>query len=210
MKTLVFVGTPKRKGDSMALVNETLKYLDGEVEVINVFDHLDIKPCMACGYCDKKPGCSIKDGFQDILEKIYNADAYIIASPMWFGNITGPMLSFFSRLQTISSGIIYRKDTKQTWDKAGIFLMPTGSRWHSMGKAVETTVEFVFDHLNAFCLDFVYANNTNILPAKDNQQAIYKCKIASERLNQWYKDKKEGRYYKYGYTSYNHIKPDVK
>lgn len=210
MKTLVFVGTPKRNGDSMALVNETLKYLDGDVEIINVFDHLDKKPCMACGYCDKNPGCAIKDGFEKILQRIEEADAYIIASPMWFGNITGPMLSFFSRLQTISSGIIYRKDTKQTWTKAGIFLMPTGSRWHSMGKAVETTVEFVFDHLNAFALDFVYANYTNVLPAKDNEQAMYKCKIAAERLNQWYKDKSEGRYFKYGYTSYNHIKPEVK
>lgn len=208
MKTVVFVGSPKRNGNTMSLVNEMVKYLDGEVEIINVFDHLDKKPCMDCGYCKKKTGCAIKDGFSEIIEKIQQADCYVVASPMWFGSISGPMLSFFSRLQTISCGLIFRKDIISKWEKAGVFIMTTGAKWHSMAKSVENTAEFIFDHMDAQILDFIYANVTDKLPAAKNQQAIYKSKIAAEKLNKWYKDKTEGRYYKYGYSSENRIRID--
>lgn len=34
MKTLIISGSPRKNGDSMTLVNEMIKYLDGEVRII--------------------------------------------------------------------------------------------------------------------------------------------------------------------------------
>ncbi|HAO61705.1 MAG TPA: hypothetical protein DCQ90_07260 [Erysipelotrichaceae bacterium] len=114
-------------------------------------------------------------------------------------------MSFFSRLQTISCGLIFRKDTVSNWDKAGVFIMTTGSKWHSMAKSVETTVEFVFSHLDAGIVDFIYASKTDVLPAKQNRQALTRCEMAAKRLNQWYADKQEGKFYKYLYHSANYL-----
>lgn len=205
MKVIVFAGSPNRKGHTMALVDEFVRHVEGEVEIINVFDPLNVKPCIDCGYCRNKPGCTIKDGFPEILDRIQSADAYVIASPMWFGTITGPLLTFFSRLQTISCGLIFRKDTFSKWDKAGVFIMTTGSKWHSMAKSVETTVEFVFSHLDAGIIDFIYASKTDVLPAKQNRQALTRCEMVAKKLNQWYADKQSGRFYKYLYQSVNYL-----
>lgn len=205
MKLLVFVGSPNKTGHTMSLVNEFIKNVKADIEIINVFDYLDVKSCTDCGYCKYKAGCSIDDKFTSILEKIIEADSYVIASPMWFGTISGQMLSFFSRLQTISTGILFRKDIKSKWEKAGLFIMTTGSKWHSMAKSVETTVEFVFAHMDAQIVDFIYANKTDVLPARNNLQALARCKLAAERLNKWFDDKQEGRFYKYLYSSANYL-----
>ncbi|MGL5042896.1 MAG: flavodoxin family protein [Culicoidibacterales bacterium] len=208
MKTLIFVGSPKKRGHTMALVNKVMETLSGEIEVINVFNHLDISPCTDCGYCTKKSGCSIDDDFNQILEKIAAADAYIIATPMWFGSISGPLLSFFSRLQTISCGLIFRKDVFHKWDKAAILLATSGASWHSMMKPVETTAEFMFSHLDAMTLDFVYATQTDVVPAKENPQAMKRCELAAQKLNQWYEDKSKGGFYQYGYSSVNYLRAE--
>jgi len=208
MKLIVFNGSPHKKGETMTLVNELIQHVEVETEVINVFDHLDIKPCVDCGYCVKHPGCAIKDGFNEIMEQIEQADAFIIATPMWFGTISGPMMAFFSRLQTISTGLIFRKDIQHTWEKIGIFMMTTGAKWHSMAKSVETTAEFLFSHLDAGILDFIYATDTDRFPTAENEQVKVRCKLTADRLNQWFKDKEEGRYYKYGYSSVNYVRDE--
>lgn len=206
MKSIIFVGSPKRHGHTMALVEEVSKYIEGDVEIINVFDYQHIKSCIDCGYCTRKPGCSIKDGFEEILKKINEADAFVIAAPMWLGNLPGPLLTFFSRLQTISCGLIFRKDITHQWDKAGLFIMTTGAKWHSMSKAVETSIEFIFSHLDAGICDFIYATDTDHVPAKLNIQALKRCELSALRINQWYKDKTSGRFYKYFYSSVNYLK----
>jgi len=208
MKTMIFVGSPHPQGETMALVNEFIRHIHGEVELINVFDMRNIKPCNDCGYCMHKQGCSINDGFGEILERIQLADAFVIASPMWFGTVSGPLLSFFSRLQTISCGIIFRKDLVHKWDKAGVFMMTTGAKWHSMGKSVETTIEFVFSHLDAGIVDFIYSTKTDVLPAHKNMQALTRSRLAAERINQWYTDKEAKKFYKYFYNSVNYLPID--
>ena len=206
MKTIIFVGSPKRDGHTMTLVKEVMKYIQGDVEVINAFDYGHIKPCIDCGYCTRKPGCSIKDGFDEILKKIEEADAYIIAAPMWLGGLPGPLLSLFSRLQTVSCGLIFRKDIVHKWDKAGLFLMTTGAKWHSMSKAVETNVEFIFSHMDAGICDFIYSTDTDHIATHNNIQALKRCELAAHRINQWYQDKNSGKFYKYFYSSVNYLK----
>lgn len=206
MKTMIFVGSPNKDGNTMAMVNEVCKTLKGDIEIINVFDHLDVRPCVDCAYCHKHYGCIYKDAFTDILERSFDVDCFIVATPMWFGNVSGPMMSFFSRLQTITSGHIYRKDLQHHFDKAGVLLISSGEKWHSMMKTIETTSEFIFNHFDALILDAVYANATDRVKACDSIQDRIKCKRAAEALNQWYDDKMSGKYFKYGYGSENYVR----
>lgn len=206
MKTMIFVGSPNRNGHTMALVNELCKHLQGSYEIINVFDYLAVKPCIDCGYCHTNYGCIYHDEFSDILERSFAADCFVVASPMWFGNVSGPMMSFFSRLQTITSGHIYRRDLKHKFDKAGVFLMCGEEKWHSMAKTMETTAEFIFNHFDALILDTVYAQAVNQVAAGEALQDVVKCKRAAAALNTWYADKMSNSYYKYGYASENYVR----
>lgn len=206
MKTMIFVGSPHKEGNTIRLVKEFCKHLNGEIEIINIFDYLHIKPCIDCAYCHKNYGCVYHDEFSDILERSFDVDCFVVACPMWFGNVPGPMMNFFSRLQTITSGHIYRKDLVHKFDKAGVFLMSSDEKWHNMAKTMETTVEFIFNHFDALILDVVYAQGCDRVKAGESKQDKIKCERAAKDLNQWYEDKMSGKFYKYGYASENYVR----
>lgn len=206
MKTMIFIGSPNKNGNTLKLVNSFIEHLEGEYEIINVFDYLHVKPCIDCGFCHKNYGCVFKDEFSDILERSFDVDCFVVATPMWFNNVSGPMMSFFSRLQTITSGHIYRKDRIHRFDKAGVFIMSSGEKWHNMTKTIETTAEFIFNHFDALLLDSVMATGTNKVKASHSKHDLIKCKRAADALNCWYEDKHTGLYYRYGYASENYIR----
>ncbi len=205
MKTLVIQGSPKKQGQTQQMVDHFVKHLDGEVEIIRVFDQKPVHPCMDCKQCESKDYCAQKDYFVAILDKIEKADCIVLASPMWFGNVSGTLMSFLSRLQVLDNGYRVRKDRQHRWDKCAFLLMSTGAKWNSMAKSVEATIEFYTKAIDALLLDCVYANKTDALSAKDNEYVTQKCEYAAKLANAWYKDKQSGNYYHYGYSSSNYL-----
>jgi multimeric flavodoxin WrbA len=88
-KVLVLLGSPRRKGNSAILAEAIAggaKAAGAAVET--VFLHaLEIAPCKACFACQKpkSKGCAIDDGMQPIYRKMLEAEAWVIASPVyWF------------------------------------------------------------------------------------------------------------------------------
>ncbi len=99
MKTLIFSGTPRKNGDTMALINEFIKYLDGEYKIVDAYD-CHIHPCIDCRYCWQNDGCCINDEMQEVYKYIQECDNILIASPLYFSQLTGQLLAITSRLQT--------------------------------------------------------------------------------------------------------------
>ena len=205
MKTLVIVGSPKKNGHTMQMVNTFVKDLKGDVEIVQVFDYNPVHPCMDCRQCESKDICAQNDYFNEILNKIEVADCIVFASPMWFGNISGTMMSFLSRLQILANGYELKKDRTHKWDKCAFLLMSTGAKWNAMAKSVEATIEFYTKAMDALLLDCIYANKTDAIAVKDNVYVTQKCAFAASLANRWYEDKQSGRYYQYGYSSSNYL-----
>ncbi len=88
-KALVLLGSPRRKGNSAILAEAIAggaKAAGAALET--VFLHpLSIASCRACYACQKpkSKGCAIDDDMQPIYRKMLEADAWVIASPVyWF------------------------------------------------------------------------------------------------------------------------------
>ena len=83
------------------------KALDGaaskgaQTEMVNLYD-LDYKGCIGCLGCKRKGGevgrCAIKDGLRPVFDKIAECGAFILGSPIYIGEVTGEMRSFYERL----------------------------------------------------------------------------------------------------------------
>lgn len=103
MKTLIFNGSPRKNGDTAALITsflrETAGYPDDTYKIVTAYD-AGIQPCRDCRYCRNHPGCSIQDSMEDIYAYIQECDNILIASPIYFSQLTGPLLCVASRLQT--------------------------------------------------------------------------------------------------------------
>jgi multimeric flavodoxin WrbA len=104
MKMVVIQGTPQGKGNTMSYVNAMLKEAvkkGHEFEIVNLYKQR-INGCLGCGECHKGTVeyCVQKDDMQDNYRKIRHADCLVIASPIYFGHLTGPMKTFIDRLCT--------------------------------------------------------------------------------------------------------------
>lgn len=125
MKTLVIIGAARPNGHTRKMVDLFLENLDGEKEIIDAY-RTDVKPCMDCRYCWKTKACVIKDGMQDIYQKIEEADNILLASPMYFHSITGRMKALIDRFQVYWAGHV-RGDMPEKPLRKGAILMVGGA-----------------------------------------------------------------------------------
>jgi len=170
MKTLIFNGSPRKNGNSVALINELLKHLEGEYRQIDAY-YCGIKPCIDCRYCWKKPGCSIKDGMTEVYDYIKEADNIVIASPLHYAELTGQLLSVLSRLQAFYSAEAFRNEVPITKPKRGGIVLVGGG--DGPVSRAQQTARLILKHMNVkeFAPE-VISHNTDRVAAADDPDAI--------------------------------------
>ncbi len=100
-QVLVILGSPRKNGNSSALaarISRGAKSAGAEVET--VFLHgLKISPCRGCDTCQKNDakGCAIKDDMQEIYPKLVKADAWVVASPVYWFTMSAQTKIFMDR-----------------------------------------------------------------------------------------------------------------
>lgn len=100
MKILLINGSPRHEGNTKIVLDEMVKIFDEqqlESEIIDVGSQ-DIRGCIACGYCYKHGKCAFNDLVNEVSEKFKNADALVVATPVYYAGINGTLKSFLDRL----------------------------------------------------------------------------------------------------------------
>jgi len=105
MYVLAINGSPRKNWNTAILLNKALEGAASHgatTELIHLYD-LNYKGCISCFACKLKDGksygkCAYQDDLSPVLEKIDNADAVILGSPIYFGNVTGEMRSLMERM----------------------------------------------------------------------------------------------------------------
>jgi len=88
-------------GNSAALaarISRGAESAGAEVEKLFLQD-LEISPCRGCDTCQQhdSKGCAIKDDMQDIYPKLIRADAWVIASPVYWFTMSAQTKIFIDR-----------------------------------------------------------------------------------------------------------------
>jgi len=99
MKAIGIVGSPRENGNTEILTRHTLKAIEEEgldTELIRLAG-LDIRPCDACRVCREGEPCPIDDDLLPIYTKMKEADAVILASPVYFGSATAQIKALMDR-----------------------------------------------------------------------------------------------------------------
>ena len=181
MKTLVLNGSPRKNGDTVTLINEMTKYLSGDVKVISSY-YDNITPCLDCRYCWSSSGCCIDDRMQDVYGYIEECDNIILASPIYFSELTGSLLGLLSRVQTYFASKYFRGEDIDLKNKNGALIL-VGAQKGTEEKASRTAYT-VFRHLNVYpCVASVLSMNTNNTAAVDDDAALKQAKEAAKLLN---------------------------
>ena len=100
MKVLSILGSPRKKGNSATLAGQVTSKLEqsGALVATHVLNQLDYKGCQSCYVCKgKMEKCAVKDDLTPILDAMHDADVIVMASPNYYGYVTGQMKTFLDR-----------------------------------------------------------------------------------------------------------------
>jgi multimeric flavodoxin WrbA len=100
MKIVVVLGSPRPEGNSALLTQKMLEAAEGlGVEVRKFFlNKMDFRGCQGCESCKTTSDrCVLEDELTEVLEAIKEADTLVLASPVYFGDISGHLKCFFDR-----------------------------------------------------------------------------------------------------------------
>lgn len=101
MKIVVcLLGSPREKGNSAAIANRfcnTAEKLGAEVRAFTL-NKLKYRGCQACMACKTRlDRCVLEDDLSGVLEVVRCADVLLLASPVFYGDISSQLKAFVDR-----------------------------------------------------------------------------------------------------------------
>lgn len=181
MKTLIFNGSPRKDGDTVVLIDEFVHHLDGEGILVDVFDR-NIASCIDCRFCWENQGCSQSDGMQEVYDAIQECDNILIASPVFFTEVSGQLLVAASRLQTYFCARYFRKEVPVKKEKKGGILLAQGGG-HKADKAADTAVALLKEMNAVDIVPPIFCLETDTISPIDNAEVLGRVKALAEYFN---------------------------
>jgi multimeric flavodoxin WrbA len=182
MNVLVFLGSPRKKGNSEILTNavlEGVRQAGGQPEIIRLCD-LKISPCISCGGCDKTGKCVVEDDMIPLYEKIITVDRIIISSPIFFYGVTAQTKAFVDRTQALwnRKRLLKKKDEwVENPDRMGFFVSVAATKGARIFEGAVLTMKYAFD-----AMDMKYAGGFFVTgPDKRGDMAKYGKNLAEAR-----------------------------
>lgn len=103
-KVILLSGSPRAEGNTAQVLHECLKVIESrevQAEVISLAGR-KIQSCIACGKCAELKRCTIDDGLNEIMDKIRQAQGFIVGAPVYFGTARGDLMSALQRIGKVS------------------------------------------------------------------------------------------------------------
>ena len=111
MKVVAIQGSPNVDGLTSTGAQRALdgaQTAGADVELIHL-RKADIRACLACdqgwGKCRDEGACVIEDEFEATRRKLYEADAIILSTPVYFGETSEIVKAFMDRLRRCERGV---------------------------------------------------------------------------------------------------------
>jgi multimeric flavodoxin WrbA len=100
-QVVVILGSPRKNGNSAILaeqISRGARSTGAKVDTI-FLQGLKIAPCKSCYACQKRnsKGCAIKDDMQSLYLKLIKAEAWVIASPVYWFTMSAQTKIFMDR-----------------------------------------------------------------------------------------------------------------
>jgi multimeric flavodoxin WrbA len=99
-KIVCLLGSPRKNGNSSTIAKhfcDSAEKLGAQISTFTL-NKLNYKGCQACMGCKtKSEKCVIKDDLSEVLEAAKDADVLLMASPIYYGEVSSQMKGFIDR-----------------------------------------------------------------------------------------------------------------
>jgi multimeric flavodoxin WrbA len=107
-------GSPVKNGNTSVLLEKTLQAVaadDVSADFIKL-EELSVGGCIHCNWCVRKQSeqklCALNDAMDEIYPRLLAADVILLATPVYFGRLSGVMADFIDRCRVAVHGRVYR------------------------------------------------------------------------------------------------------
>jgi len=164
MKYTVLFGSPHKRGATASLLAEYINEHDDidSFEIIHAYD-VTLKPCIGCGGCIKGK-CVRDDSYvaEEIYKKISSADAFILASPVYFNSVPSPLKCIIDRMQPYYMKKYVLGDREEL-KKGGVLLLCGGEKEREGRKEMlKVQLKFAFDVFGYEISDYIYKTGLDV------------------------------------------------
>ena len=141
-------GSPRRGGNTEILLDRALDGASKAGAVVEkiVLNELCLRPCQGCyDRCRERAGCVIKDDMRLIYRKLDEADALVIASPIYFGSVSAQLKIMIDRCNLYwARKCLSRMPISKKKKRKGIFLCCAGEKKIAFFENAKSIVRFFF------------------------------------------------------------------
>jgi multimeric flavodoxin WrbA len=99
-KIVCILGSPRPKGNSSTLAKrfcDRTRKLGAKVELFQLSE-LTYRGCQGCMACKTKSDkCTLTDDLEKVLESVRGADVLVMASPIYYGEVSSQLKAFIDR-----------------------------------------------------------------------------------------------------------------
>jgi len=159
-------GSPRRHANSESLLDEALRGAEeagAKTEKLIASRFRKLLPCVNCGHCLKTGRCIVGDEMQEIYPKLEAADGLIVASPIYFMNVSAFLKILIDRCQCYWSRKYVLKEPLFPDNphriRKELFLATGGHDKPVVFKGARMTIKSMFDVLEVEYLDEYFATS---------------------------------------------------
>ncbi|MCJ7523454.1 MAG: flavodoxin family protein, partial [Dehalococcoidia bacterium] len=146
MKVLGIMGSPRIKGNTDLLLDAAFEGAESqgaETEKI-VVDRLKIAPCREYYGCLKDGNCVIQDDMTGIYPRLLASDIVIVASPIFFYNLSAQVKALIDRCQALWARKYILKLDPPNSARKGAFIGVAATQGKQLFDGAKLTVKYLF------------------------------------------------------------------
>jgi multimeric flavodoxin WrbA len=167
LKVLGISTSPRLKGNSDLLLREALAGAESagaQVEYLRVAD-LNIAPCVECNCCYSTGRCRVQDDYQQVLQKMLDADRLIFATPVFFATVCTQAKMLIDRGQCLwANKYVLKKPLFEHGprDRRALVIAVGGSKGKKQFESIRLTMKSYFDALDVKYVASLFVNRVDV------------------------------------------------
>lgn len=178
-KIVTLLGSPRANGNSAVIAGrfmETAKTYGAETKTYSL-NKLNFRGCQACMMCkDKLDRCALQDDLEPVLDDIRDADVLVLATPVYFADVTAQMKMFIDRTFSYFVPDFLNKPVpgRLRLGKQLVFIQTQAQPEDQFFKDIYPKYEFFFQFLGFKDNHLIRATGVNDVCDAEKQESIMK------------------------------------
>jgi multimeric flavodoxin WrbA len=148
MNVIAFLGSPRKDGNTELLLKEAIRGIEESGLNVHAFNLnlMNISPCQNCGGCDDTGICVIDDDMVQIYDAIRSANRIILASPIFFFNLSAQAKIMLDRCQAFwcEKYLLKKPLPEGKYGRKGLLLLAGGQKKEIGIQCAEATAKAFF------------------------------------------------------------------